>query len=172
MKMVKVMIIRTILVFSLILSFFAASKGQETERNNMSSSALIATYVVMPRYFAAALATRSQGEVVIEVEVSSDGNVIEAKTISGNKILGGNSIYVLKMWKFNSSLNEQTRKTEITFSYKLVSKRESSTEGLTVFKLPFRIEITEVIKEEKPTFTRKTKKHKNKEIRLSPNIQT
>jgi len=61
------------------------------------------------------LATRSQGEVVIEVEISPEGDVSEAKTISGNKILGGNSLYVLKMWKFNSSLKDKIRKTEILF---------------------------------------------------------
>jgi TonB family protein len=149
--------IKITLIFILTLCFLATSKGQETEKEGNADNQLIATYVVIPRYFAAALATRSQGEVLIEVEISPEGNVIEAKAISGNKILGGNSIYVLKMWKFNPSLNGKTRKTEIIFSYKLVSKREISTEGLTVFKLPFRVEITEVIQEQKPTFTRKVK---------------
>lgn len=159
MKIIK---IKTTFIIILTFCFFATSKGQERERSDNADNQLIATYVVIPRYFAAALATRSQGEVIIEVEISPEGNVTEAKTISGNKILGGNSLYVLKMWKFNPSLNEKIRKTEITFSYRLVPKREVSTEGLTIFKLPFRVEITEVIQEEKATFTGKVKNKSTK----------
>lgn len=148
------------MIFSLFS--FAISKGQDIEQRENIDNQLIVTHVVIPRYFAAALATRSQGEVTIEVKISPEGNVTEAKTISGNKILGGNSLYVVKMWKFNPSLNKKTRRTEITFSYKLVTQRESSTEGLSVFKLPFRIEIIEVLQEEKPTFTQKVKSKKAK----------
>jgi len=160
------MIIKSALVIVLALLFVIASEGQETKRDDTSDSQLIATYVVMPRYFAAALATRSQGEVTVAVKVSPEGNVTDAQTISGNQILGGNSIYVLRKWKFNTSKNKnEIREAEITFSYKLIEKREKTTEALSVFSLPFRVEITEVIPEEKPTFTRNSR---SKNIRPKP----
>jgi TonB family protein len=152
---VEKMITKSGLAIVLAFFFVIASEGQEAKRDVTSDNPLIATYVVMPRYFAAALATRSQGEVIVAVKVSPEGDVTEAKTISGNQILGGNSIYVLRNWKFNASKNkDEIREAEITFSYKLIEKRNKTTEALSVFSLPFRVEVTEVIPEEKPTFTR------------------
>lgn len=150
------MIKTTFSIIFLTLCFLTTSKGQESQQDSNTNNQLTATYVVIPKYLAAALATRSQGEVIVEVTISHSGIVTEAKTVDGNVILGGNSISFLRKWKFNPSKNVgDVRRTTIALSYKLVKKRDASTEISSIFSIPFRVEITEVVPEEKVAFTKK-----------------
>lgn len=64
--------------FALALCSLTICNAQDVPKNGCGND-IVATSVVIPRYLAAALATRSQGEVVIEVEISSEGDVTEAK---------------------------------------------------------------------------------------------
>lgn len=148
-----------LLIFTLIICFRSICNAQEIEKKEQDSN-IIATYVVLPKYTRLALATRSQGETIIEIEISADGNVVNTETISGNKLLAGISHYVLKKWKFNRIEEEKkTRKTKISFTYHLIPKSDEFTDELfPIFQLPFRIEITEIMPEESPSFSKKKSK--------------
>jgi len=151
-------------IFCIVLAFvlFNTILGQKIVQRS-DDDLLVATYVVLPRYFAAALATRSQGEVRMAIKISPEGNVTEAKTVAGNEILGGNSIYVLRKWKFNNIReSDHVREAEVIFSYRLIESRDKNNEALCTFSLPFRVDVTEVIPLNRPTITGNTLKRLRK----------
>jgi TonB family protein len=142
------------ILFSVVITFcaWAPIMAQGIPKTGCRTD-LQPTRVVVPRYLAAALSTRSQGEVTIEIEVSPQGDVTDAKTVSGNKILGGNSIFALKKWKFGAGAPDTAmRRTEIIVSYRLITRTESLTEALAVLTLPCRIEISEFLPADEASF--------------------
>lgn len=58
---------------------------------------------VDPEYPAAATIAHVQGEVVIEILIDKDGDVAEAKAMSGHPLLVGTALNAIKQWKYKPS---------------------------------------------------------------------
>jgi TonB family protein len=120
--------------------------GQTEDKTN--KSAFVPTKLIVPRYMAAAIASHSQGEVIVEFTISPDGEVQESKIISGNKILGGNSLYFVQKWRFNKIEtvdDKRSRKVRMTFVYKLIGRDRPLSEALTILNFPYRVEVNELL---------------------------
>ncbi|MFN0140547.1 MAG: energy transducer TonB [Pyrinomonadaceae bacterium] len=98
---------------------------------------------VAPQYPAIAAATRIEGEVVVEIKISSDGSVFSTKVISGHKRLIDASEKAAKQWKFSALTQGQKEKVlELRFSYSSdYNKNQRSSEFSVIFTPPFKVEI-------------------------------
>lgn len=61
-----------------------------------------------PEYPGLAKATRTQGDVVVELMISEDGNVISAHVVSGHPLLQAAALDAARRWKFKPTLLSNT----------------------------------------------------------------
>lgn len=71
---------------------------------------------VPPTYPEIAKRMRITGEVRVSVTVDADGKVIEAKAISGNRMLGAAAEDAVRKWKFQPGAGTSTVEIELTFA--------------------------------------------------------
>lgn len=70
---------------------------------------------VAPVYPELAKRMKISGEVKVEVKVNADGNVVEAKAISGNRMLEPAAEDAVRRWKFESGAGVSTEEIAINF---------------------------------------------------------
>jgi len=70
---------------------------------------------VAPVYPELAKRMKITGSVKVEAKVNPDGNVLEAKAISGNRMLEPAAEDAVKKWKFESGAAASTEQIEISF---------------------------------------------------------
>ncbi|MCU0240773.1 MAG: energy transducer TonB [Pyrinomonadaceae bacterium] len=114
--MQKVFLFITIILFA--LQIFA----QETEPKVVKAFAPESISVT-------AKSVRAVGEVIIRIEVDSEGNVISAKAVSGHRLLLNSSIEAAKKWKFSINTLQEKSLTEIKFDYSYNFVQEKVIEG-------------------------------------------
>jgi len=73
-------------------------------------SSLSPDRVIYPRYPAAAWFAGKRGEVVVRIQVTSEGRVIDASVLSGDSVLSAAALEVVRKWRF-SSVNVPTAAT-------------------------------------------------------------
>jgi len=67
-----------------------------------------------------AKAARAEGKVIVEVRVSTAGEVLSAKCVEGLKLLQAISLIAAKQWRFVPSANGSGERTaRLTFSFRL-----------------------------------------------------
>ena len=106
------------------------------------SPAVIAA-VAPTAYPQIALSAHARGEVIIEVQVDTAGNVESAKVISGHLLLQRVSEVAAKQWKFSSAERAtKVRTVRLTFAYREVDKSPTPKlhEFTTVFLPPYKVE--------------------------------
>lgn len=133
-----------LLAISTVPCAMTAAKSGEEDRPVIIEAAV-------PSYSQQALAARAAGEVVLELRISPNGLVKSVRGVSGEPILVGDSKRTAHLWKFapvDKAIG--TRKIQLTFVYRLVSKNTPFDQLTPVFKLPDRVEITHVIPEKEP----------------------
>jgi TonB family protein len=105
---------------------------------------------VAPNYPRVAKAVNygKSGEVVVEVEIDTKGNVISASFISGGKLFQGVSERAAKRWQFAPvNGNSKIRKARLIFIFSNVFTRadndadQEEDSVRTVFMPPYRVEI-------------------------------
>jgi TonB family protein len=70
---------------------------------------------IAPVYPELARRMKITGAVKVEAKVNPDGNVLEAKAISGNRMLEPAAEDAVKKWKFESGAGVSTEQIEISF---------------------------------------------------------
>jgi TonB family protein len=70
---------------------------------------------VAPVYPELAKRMKITGAVRVEAKVNPDGNVLEAKAISGNRMLSPAAEDAVRKWKFESGAGVSTEQIEINF---------------------------------------------------------
>ena len=103
-----------------------------------------------PIYPAAAIATLTQGETVVNVKISKDGSVIEAKAESGHTLLQSSAENAAKQWSFSTDKYAEERKAKITFVFNIQNNedRKNNNRNTTYkfkFKKPYSFELTSII---------------------------
>jgi TonB family protein len=73
---------------------------------------------VSPAYPALARQMNVAGRVKIEVTISSDGHVINTRTVGGSPLLVGAATDAVKKWRYEPSSKESTEIVEFDFSDK------------------------------------------------------
>ena len=91
---------------------------------------------VAPPYPAAALATRTMGEVIIAVKIDKEGKVISATAESGHPLLRATGEKIAKQWVFSSDESGTEREGEIIFAFIIGEKRKTDS-----FTKPNRLEV-------------------------------
>jgi TonB family protein len=71
---------------------------------------------VPPTYPEIAKRMRITGAVRVAVTVDAEGKVIDAKTISGNRMLGAAAEDAVRKWKFEPGAGSSTVEIELTFA--------------------------------------------------------
>ena len=71
---------------------------------------------VPPIYPEIAKRMKISGEVKLEVTVDADGKVKDAKTVSGNHVLGEAAEEAVRKWKFESGNGDTTVVVSVTFA--------------------------------------------------------
>ena len=71
---------------------------------------------VAPTYPEIAKRMRITGAVRVAVTVDAEGKVIDAKTISGNRMLGAAAEDAVRKWKFEPGAGSSTVEIELTFA--------------------------------------------------------
>jgi TonB family protein len=66
----------------------------------MSEALKAATNKVQPTYSPVARQMKVSGQVQIEATIDTDGNVEEAKPVSGNPLLTSSAVAAVQKWKF------------------------------------------------------------------------
>ncbi len=70
---------------------------------------------VAPLYPELAKRMKISGAVTVEAKVNQDGNVVEAKAISGNRMLEPAAEEAVRKWKFESGAGVSTEQIQISF---------------------------------------------------------
>jgi TonB family protein len=126
----------TILILFLINFAF----GQDNERGKISKTKQLSTVIaVAPIFPAVAKATNTSGKVIVEVNVNKDGNVTSAKTVEGHSLLCRTAEVVARMWKFEVAENES--KIQLTFVFSILQKSSTTEQLLSVFTIPYQVEV-------------------------------
>jgi TonB family protein len=95
---------------------------------------------VAPVYPAIAQAANATGDVVVAVEINKSGAVASARAISGHTLLQKVSVEAARRWKFSES-NEEHRRAELTFSFRIVPDKTAAIDRTPVFYPPYRVEV-------------------------------
>lgn len=120
------------------------------EPSQLGSHAPAVIVAVAPNYFPTALHSHASGEIVIEIKVDSEGLVSSTEAVSGNPVLAAGSRQVARRWRFAPATDKGIRTARLTFVYRLVPKGTPTNELLPVFKPPYRVEIVQVLPDQKP----------------------
>jgi TonB family protein len=113
-------------------------------RQSASESPAVIAAVAPTAYPAIALSANAHGEVIVEVQVNTEGKVESAKVISGHPLLQSVSEVAAKQWKFSSAEGvPKARTVKLTFAYREVDKGPTPKlhEFTTVFLPPYKVEI-------------------------------
>ena len=115
-----------------------ASNGQSiTDDPRVVAAVAPATYPAIAR------AANARGEVLIEVQVDTAGDVLSTKLISGHPLLQKVSEEAAKQWKFSPTPGGTKERTvRLTFSYQTVdTDSKPSAEFRIVFRPPHTVAV-------------------------------
>jgi TonB family protein len=129
---------RVLCSFLLVAAVSAPLAGLAEQRPVERSPGVV--LAVAPLYPPAGLALPQGGDAMIEVTLNQQGDVSDAKPVSGSVVLYRASLEAAKRWKFESSDASQ-RRARLTFSFRIVPKDAPSEDTSTVFSPPYRVEV-------------------------------
>jgi TonB family protein len=124
-------------IFALLLLFLVPT-SYVVEGRASDSAAVVSA--VAPVYPAIAQAANATGDVVVAVEINKSGAVASARAISGHTLLQKVSVEAARRWKFSAS-NEEHRRAELTFSFRIVPDKTAAIDRTPVFYPPYRVEV-------------------------------
>lgn len=99
-----------------------AETAAPNEQKSTGDSALKNIHKVNPEYPDEAKRNRIQGEVRVEITVNDAGEVIDARAVSGDEILGQASVKAAKQFRFENGFHK-TVVASLTFSFVLPGKK-------------------------------------------------
>lgn len=117
------------LAFVLTLGIFGNAFAQEKKAIRGGIVNGRATYLPKPVYSQEAKDFCAKGQVEIEVLIGEDGNVVEAKAISGDELLRDSAVSAAKKAKF-APVPEMPVKTRGIIIYNFVSERKCIVVGI------------------------------------------
>ena len=135
---------RSLLTLLVIAALATESVVVARYRQSASESPAVIAAVAPTAYPAIALSANARGEVIIEVQVDTGGNVESAKVISGHPLLQRVSEAAARQWKFSSDERaSKARIVRLTFAYREADKSPTPKlhEFTTVFLPPYKVEI-------------------------------
>jgi hypothetical protein len=94
------------------------------------------TKSVVPKYYAAAVAIRAKGEVLVDLKIDDKGNYVSAEALSGPPLLRSISIVAAREFKFEPATESKERNVKLTFIF-LLDQTEKA--GLKRYECPYRI---------------------------------
>jgi TonB family protein len=113
--------------------------------NQFSDSRPAVKEAISPIYPGLAMNQKIQGQVIVVVEIDSDGVVTVARAIAGHKLLSVVAEETAKRWRFeNADKGENGRTTKVSFTFKICDRKVPERERRPIFKPPYEIEICEV----------------------------
>jgi TonB family protein len=124
-------------IFALLLLFLVPT-SYVVEGRASDPAAVVSA--VAPVYPAIAQAASATGDVVVAVEINKSGAVASARAISGHTLLQKVSVEAARRWKFSAS-NEEHRRAELTFSFRIVPDKTAAIDRTPVFYPPYRVEV-------------------------------
>jgi TonB family protein len=130
-----------VLVVGLTLIMTAKVTVSQGVRNAVSEVAVV--QAIAPAYPAIARASRTEGEVVVEVKIDLDGKVSNAATISGHEYLRKASESAASRWTFAvATQGPKERVARLVFVYTTLREiRRDDPEYVVCFKPPYRVEV-------------------------------
>ncbi len=111
-RKVKTTLATLVLAFALL---GLASPAAFCQVNNQQEVARKVKTRVEPTYPPLARQLNLSGKVKIEVTVSPDGRVMNARVLGGNPVLAGAAVDAVKMWKYEVSSKETVDVVELVF---------------------------------------------------------
>ena len=99
---------------------------------------------VAPVYPAIAVAARASGEVMVEVEIDTEGSVTATNSDGKIKLLSRVAEEAARRWRFAPARSgEKTRKVRLGFLFRLMPEEAASLDSTPIFYPPYRIEVRE-----------------------------
>lgn len=96
---------------------------------------------VAPAYPRIAAAAGASGIVVVEVQLKSDGTVLELRTVQGVGALASAGEDAARQWKFVGTSEHKNRSVRLTFVFKTMPRDTPKTQLLPLFLPPYRVEV-------------------------------
>src|SRR5690349_7436564 len=133
---------KILFVFALLLLSFASSFAQEKQPKVIKYKA--------PTYPPLAIATMTQGIVIISVKLDKNGEVLESTAISGHLLLKQVAEQTAKQWLFSTNKNDSERSLQIQFIFSIKENKQVKNNYKTriykiKFKKPYSLEIISTI---------------------------
>jgi protein TonB len=111
-RTVKAIVVTLVLAFALVGS---VSPPAFCQANNQQEVARKVKTRIEPTYPPLARQLNLSGKVKIEVTVSPDGRVTNARTLGGNPVLAGAAVDAVKTWKYEAGSKETVEVVELVF---------------------------------------------------------
>jgi len=127
-----------VLTALLVGGALVASNGQSiTDDPRVVAAVAPATYPAIAR------AANARGEVIIEVQIDTAGDVLSTKLISGHPLLQKVAEEAAKQWKFSPSPGStKERSVRLTFSFQTVdTEPKSKAEFTIIFRPPYTVAV-------------------------------
>jgi outer membrane biosynthesis protein TonB len=138
------------LKFAVVLLLMLAVRGSAGAQEPQQQDVPAVTTAVAPNFPLIALHSHTSGETVIEVKINSEGAVTSAEAVSGSQVFVGSSRQIARRWKFAPKDKSRIRTARLTFVYRLAPRGTPADELLPIFKPPYRVEVTQVLPDERP----------------------
>jgi hypothetical protein len=133
-----------ILIAILFLGIFSICYSQRKspikESNGSTSWHSLVKMPVAPNYPIAGLEIKASGTAVVRVKIDSNGKVIAATFIRGNKFFSIISEKAAQKWVFQHS-PQVLRELDLSFVFTLLSSEASANDEITIFRSPNTVEI-------------------------------
>ncbi len=140
-------IFTSVLICIFVLSFKVSTMAQDEATNQANVIAAVA-----PVYPVVANAARAIGDVVVEIELTANGQIKKTEAISGHPLLRLASEKAAKRWKFEGLNNNQiSHRLRLIFSFNLLDKSGKDGEVGIIFFPPYKVAITALITKVKTT---------------------
>lgn len=137
----------SVLIFIFVFVFSVSGMAQDEVNNQPTVIAAAA-----PVYPAVANAARASGDVIVEIELTANGQIKKTEAISGHPLLRLASEKAAKRWKFEGLKNDQSsHRLRLTFSFNLLDKAGKDGEVGIIFFPPYKVGITALIAKLKTT---------------------
>ena len=135
--------LNTLLRFAVLTALLVGGALIASNGQSINDDPHVVAAVAPATYPAIARAANARGEVIIEVQIDTAGDVLSTKLISGHPLLQKVSEEAAKQWKFSPSpAGTKERSVRLTFRFQTVdTDPKPSAEFTIVFRPPYTVAV-------------------------------
>jgi len=135
--------LNTLLRFAVLTALLVGGALIASNGQSITDDPRVVAAVAPATYPAIARAANARGEVIIEVQIDTAGDVLSTKLISGHPLLQKVAEEAAKQWKFSPSPGStKERSVRLTFSFQTVdTEPKSKAEFTIIFRPPYTVAV-------------------------------